>query len=151
MLYSVRCDVVHEGKYWRFNFATEKHKSVLTFGANEQILRVSIYYEELRDIIIKSIIRALLADSTNKILLEKLDKISKHTNIEYKKIIQIYQNRILNSKEDKQIIKLFHNIYKTAKANNDSLISFQILEKAIKRFPEDKEFQLLYKTWSKNK
>ena len=60
-LYSIRCDVVHEGKYWGFDFANEKHGSILTSGDGTQILRVTIHYEELRDIIIQSIIRAIEA------------------------------------------------------------------------------------------
>jgi len=65
-LYAIRCDVVHEGMYWRFNFANDNHRSILTFGDGEQILRVTTPYEELRDIIIRSIIRA-----TEKILNSK--------------------------------------------------------------------------------
>lgn len=58
ILYSIRCDVVHEGKYWSFDFASKEHRSILTFGDGEQMLRVKILYEGLRDIIINSIVKA---------------------------------------------------------------------------------------------
>jgi hypothetical protein len=50
ILYNIRCDVVHEGHYWDFQFATDEHPSVFT-GFKEQVLRVRMKYEEFRDIV----------------------------------------------------------------------------------------------------
>ncbi|WP_394143213.1 hypothetical protein [Vibrio atypicus] len=58
-LYASRCDVVHEGHYFSFDFASELHPSVLTGRGTEQILRVKITYEEFKKIIISGIIKAI--------------------------------------------------------------------------------------------
>ncbi|HHF3262430.1 TPA: hypothetical protein ACVO3I_004346 [Vibrio diabolicus] len=58
-LYASRCDVVHEGHYFSFDFASEKHKSVLTGRGTEQVLRVKLTYEQFRKILVSGIIRAV--------------------------------------------------------------------------------------------
>jgi len=58
ILYDVRCDVVHEGHYWGFNFATDEHPSMLTGANAEQVLRVHIKYEKFRDIVARGVIAA---------------------------------------------------------------------------------------------
>lgn len=57
-LYDVRCDVVHEGTYWGFDFATSECPSVLTGIHPDQVLRVKMQYEEFRDIVARGIIVA---------------------------------------------------------------------------------------------
>ncbi len=58
-LYLVRCDVVHEGQYWGFSFATAKYKSMITGrGRDGQVLRVTITYNELKNIVCNGVIRA---------------------------------------------------------------------------------------------
>jgi hypothetical protein len=57
ILYKIRCDVVHEGHYWGFQFATDEHPSVFT-GFKEQVLRVRMKYEEFRDIVARGVIAA---------------------------------------------------------------------------------------------
>jgi len=58
ILYDVRCDVVHEGHYWGFNFATDEHPSMLTGANAEQVLRVRMKYEEFRDIVARGVVAA---------------------------------------------------------------------------------------------
>jgi hypothetical protein len=50
ILYNIRCDVVHEGHYWGFQFATDEDPLVFT-GFKEQVLRVRMKYEEFRDVV----------------------------------------------------------------------------------------------------
>jgi hypothetical protein len=57
ILYNIRCDVVHEGHYWGFQFATDEHPLVFT-GFKEQVLRVRMKYEEFRDIVARGVIVA---------------------------------------------------------------------------------------------
>lgn len=57
-LYDVRCDVVHEGTYWDFEFASPECPSVLTGSQSDQFLRVKMQYEEFRDIVARGIIVA---------------------------------------------------------------------------------------------
>lgn len=56
-LYRVRCDVVHEGQYWGFSFVTAKNKSMIT-GRDGQVIRVTITYNELKNIVCNGVIRA---------------------------------------------------------------------------------------------
>lgn len=56
-LYRIRCDVVHEGQYWGFSFATAKNKSMIT-GRDGQVMRVAITYNELKNIVCNGVIRA---------------------------------------------------------------------------------------------
>jgi hypothetical protein len=56
-LYRVRCDVVHEGQYWGFSFATAKHRSMLS-GREGQVMRVAMTYDELKSIVCNGVIRA---------------------------------------------------------------------------------------------
>jgi hypothetical protein len=58
ILYDVRCDVVHEGTYWGFDFATTECPSVLTGIHPDQVLRVKMQYEEFRDIVARGIVLA---------------------------------------------------------------------------------------------
>lgn len=58
VLYDVRCDVVHEGTYWNFDFASPECPSVLTGSHSDQVLRVKMSYEEFRDIVARGIIVA---------------------------------------------------------------------------------------------
>jgi hypothetical protein len=58
ILYDVRCDVVHEGHYWGFNFATDEHPSMLTGANAEHVLRVRIKYENFRNIVARGVIAA---------------------------------------------------------------------------------------------
>lgn len=60
-LYDIRCDVVHEGNYWGFNFATEGEGFPLILsGRNaKRILRVRISYADFRDIVVRGIIKAV--------------------------------------------------------------------------------------------
>ena len=58
VLYDVRCDVVHEGTYWNFDFASPECPSVLTGRHSDQVLRVKMSYEGLRDIVARGIIVA---------------------------------------------------------------------------------------------
>jgi hypothetical protein len=57
-LYRVRCDVVHEGQYWSFSFATAKNKSMITGRGREQVMKVTITYNELKNIVCNGVIRA---------------------------------------------------------------------------------------------
>lgn len=57
ILYDIRCDVVHEGTYWGFDFATPESPSMLT-GIHDQVVRVKMRYEEFRDIVARGIIVA---------------------------------------------------------------------------------------------
>ena len=59
MLYDIRCDVVHEGKYWGFDFATVKRPSVLTGANGAKVLRIQITYEQFRDIVARGIVLAV--------------------------------------------------------------------------------------------
>lgn len=54
-LYAVRCDVVHEGKYWGFQF--HDGKTPMLNGDPDVI--VSITLHELRDIVVRGCIRAI--------------------------------------------------------------------------------------------
>ena len=58
VLYDVRCDVVHEGTCWGFDFASPECPSVLTGRHSDPILRVRMSYQEFRDIVAKGIIVA---------------------------------------------------------------------------------------------
>jgi hypothetical protein len=58
VLYDVRCDVVHEGTYWGFDFATSECPSVLTGIQPNQVFRVKMRYEEFRGIVARGIIVA---------------------------------------------------------------------------------------------
>jgi hypothetical protein len=58
-LYLVRCDVVHEGLYWGFSFATAGYRSMITGrGRDGQVLRITITYNELKKIVCNGVIRA---------------------------------------------------------------------------------------------
>lgn len=57
ILYGIRCDVVHEGTYWGFDFATPESPSML-MGIHDQVVRVKMRYEEFRDIVARGIIVA---------------------------------------------------------------------------------------------
>jgi hypothetical protein len=57
ILYKIRCDVVHEGYYGDFQFATDEHPSVFT-GFKEHVLLVRMKYEEFRDIVARGVIAA---------------------------------------------------------------------------------------------
>jgi hypothetical protein len=54
-LYDVRCDVVHEGRYWGFNFA-DRESAMLNV---EPDVIVSIQLPALRDIIVGGCINAI--------------------------------------------------------------------------------------------
>ncbi|MBU0656695.1 MAG: hypothetical protein KJ914_16360 [Gammaproteobacteria bacterium] len=56
VLYDIRCDVVHEGTYWGFDFATSEHPSILTGVHVDRILRVKLHYQEFRDVVARAII-----------------------------------------------------------------------------------------------
>lgn len=56
-LYRIRCDVVHEGRYWGFSFATAKIKSMIT-GHAGRVMKVTITYNELKNIVCNGVIRA---------------------------------------------------------------------------------------------
>jgi len=58
VLYDVRCDVVHEGTYWNFDFASPECPSVLTGSHSDQVLRVKMSYGQFRDIVARGIIVA---------------------------------------------------------------------------------------------
>lgn len=55
LLYDVRCDVVHEGKWWGFAF----HDGVTPMVNVEPDVRVGIRLPALRDIIVRGCIRAV--------------------------------------------------------------------------------------------
>lgn len=55
LLYSVRCDVVHEGKYWGFSFQNRQLPMVNV----DPYVNVYITIGELRDIIVKGCITAI--------------------------------------------------------------------------------------------
>jgi hypothetical protein len=55
LLYGVRCDVVHEGKYWDFFFQDGQ----MTMINENPVVEVCMTFKELRDIIIKSCITAI--------------------------------------------------------------------------------------------
>ena len=95
---------------------------------------------------IKTLIRALLNNPKDSTLFKKLVKIDSVKNNEYKKIIDIYRKRLSHSTQEEEII-IYHRIYKIAKINDNSLIMFEILEEAIKEYPENKLFLSLYKEW----
>ncbi|CAE6946481.1 hypothetical protein ACOMICROBIO_GDFFDHBD_03366 [Vibrio sp. B1REV9] len=58
-LYKIRCDIVHEGYYWGFDFACKRYPTVLSGRGTDLQLRVSLQYEDLRGIIVRGIIRAV--------------------------------------------------------------------------------------------
>lgn len=55
LLYSVRCDVVHEGNYWSFSF----HNGQMPMVNADPYVNVYITFVELRDIIVTGCIRAI--------------------------------------------------------------------------------------------
>jgi hypothetical protein len=55
LLYSVRCDVVHEGNYWGFSF----HDGLTPMVNGDPDVNVYITLRELRDIIVQGCIRAI--------------------------------------------------------------------------------------------
>jgi len=59
-LYSIRCDVVHEGKYWGFHFMED-----IPMLNIDPDLNAYISFDELRDIIVRSSINAINAYSPN--------------------------------------------------------------------------------------
>ncbi len=54
-LYSVRCDVVHEGKYWGFHF----HDGRMTMLNTDPDVNVNIQLSEFRDIVVRGAIQAI--------------------------------------------------------------------------------------------
>lgn len=58
-LYTIRCDVVHEGHYWGFDFATDARPSVLSSKDGSQFLRVRLTFAEFQDIVAKGVISAV--------------------------------------------------------------------------------------------
>jgi len=55
LLYAVRCDVVHEGKYWGFSF---RDGSTPMLNVDPDV-NVYLTFKELRDIIVKGCINAI--------------------------------------------------------------------------------------------
>ena len=55
ILYTVRCDVVHEGKYWSFQF---KHDGLPMLNLDPDV-NVYISYEDFRNIIVRCCINAI--------------------------------------------------------------------------------------------
>ena len=53
-LYTVRCDVVHEGKYWGFQFSQD-----IPMGNCDPDVNVYISYEEFRAVIVRNCISAI--------------------------------------------------------------------------------------------
>jgi hypothetical protein len=53
-LYSIRCDVVHEGKYWAFHF--KEDVPMLNLDPNVNVL---MSFDELRDIVVRGSINAI--------------------------------------------------------------------------------------------
>jgi len=56
LLYDVRCDVVHEGKMWDFNFSHNDHIPVVNADPD---VTVHLTLAELRDIIVRGCITAI--------------------------------------------------------------------------------------------
>lgn len=54
-LYAVRCDVVHEGKYWDFHFSDGKAREI---NGDPDVI-VSITLRQFRDIVVRGCIRAI--------------------------------------------------------------------------------------------
>ena len=54
MLYSIRCDVVHEGKYWGFHFMEDIPMLNIDPDVN-----VHMRFDELRDIVVRGSIKAI--------------------------------------------------------------------------------------------
>ncbi len=59
LLYDVRCDVVHEGKYWDFHF----HDGDVPILNNDPDVIVNIKFDELRKIVVKGCIKAVITYS----------------------------------------------------------------------------------------
>jgi len=59
-LYKVRCDVVHEGRYWEFSFNRLglRERATINFK-REELIYSKITYKALRNIVIKGAIRAI--------------------------------------------------------------------------------------------
>ena len=55
LLYDVRCDVVHEGNYWSFQFAFPDMPAI----TGEPPITVRIRYRQLRDIVVRAGVRAV--------------------------------------------------------------------------------------------
>lgn len=55
LLYALRCDVVHEGKYWGFSFH-DGRKQMINVDPN---VNVSLTFQEFKDIIVKGCINAI--------------------------------------------------------------------------------------------
>ncbi|CAK1756842.1 Apea-like HEPN domain-containing protein [Vibrio crassostreae] len=58
-LYTIRCDVVHEGHYWGFDFATDERPSLLSSKDGTQLLRVRLTFGEFQELVIKGVISAV--------------------------------------------------------------------------------------------
>jgi len=59
-LYNVRCSVVHEGRYWDFTFMNPKHfYTIVLDSKSKEVVSPKISYEELRDMIVRAVIRAV--------------------------------------------------------------------------------------------
>lgn len=58
-LYAIRCDVVHEGHYWGFDFATDARPSVLSSKDGSQLLRVRLTFTEFQEIVVNGVISAV--------------------------------------------------------------------------------------------
>jgi hypothetical protein len=56
LLYEIRCDVVHEGNYWGFNFSNGT--STITAGPQVNVI-VNIRYPDFRDIVTRGAIKAI--------------------------------------------------------------------------------------------
>ena len=55
LLYDVRCDIVHEGNYWSFQFAFPDMPAI----SRELPIKVSIRYCQLRDMVVRAGVRAV--------------------------------------------------------------------------------------------
>ena len=70
ILYAVRCDIVHGGRYWGFSFSDGKRRMWNDDPRSDELLKknkkkkcdaivVTLTFEELREIIVRSCIRAI--------------------------------------------------------------------------------------------
>lgn len=62
VLYALRCDVVHEGRYWRFSFSDDVHRSCLNLGPRSnggtRAVEVGMTFSDLRDVVVRGCIAA---------------------------------------------------------------------------------------------
>jgi hypothetical protein len=71
LLYAIRCDVAHEGRYWGFSFPNESHRATrLNLNPKDrtggQAVGVTVTLKEIRDIVVRGCIAAVTEKLRNR-------------------------------------------------------------------------------------